>query len=180
MKERIIHTDPASEFYTDEGCFILELSNSPEDQAVSIARARVQPGVRTRLHRLKGIAERYLILEGRGHVEVGDLPAGEVGPGDVVWIPPGCPQRIENIGDRDLVFLAFCTPRFTPEVYEDMDPSMADAPEGSAPQPQGSSGNKRGWRPKTCLSSPPGRPRQRDRRTLPHPRYKKRDLPRIP
>jgi mannose-6-phosphate isomerase-like protein (cupin superfamily) len=63
-----------------------------------------------------------VLLSGRGRVELGGLPAQNVGPGDVVLIPPGCPQRIANAGREDLVFLAICTPRFTPEAYEDIDP----------------------------------------------------------
>jgi mannose-6-phosphate isomerase-like protein (cupin superfamily) len=50
----------------------------------SIARARVAPGVTTRWHRLKGTAERYLIIEGRGRVELGKLGAHDVNAGDVV------------------------------------------------------------------------------------------------
>ena len=42
----------------------------------------------------------------------------EVGPGEVVVIPAGTPQRIAAFGDEDLVFLAICTPRFTPECYQ--------------------------------------------------------------
>jgi len=38
-------------------------------------------------HRPRGITERYVILEGRGRVEVGDLPPEEVEPGAVVLIP---------------------------------------------------------------------------------------------
>ncbi|HEV3008467.1 MAG TPA: cupin domain-containing protein [Burkholderiales bacterium] len=111
--------DPGAEFRIPEGCFINELSNTPDDAAVSIARARVPRGVTTRWHRVKGTAERYVILEGRGRVEVGDLPAQEVGPGDFVLIPPSCRQRIANIGDGDLIFLAICTPRFVQEAYQD-------------------------------------------------------------
>jgi mannose-6-phosphate isomerase-like protein (cupin superfamily) len=107
------------EFYIDEGCFIVELSNTPDDPAVSIARARVPQGVTTRWHRVKDTAERYVILEGKGRAEVGDLPPQEVGPGDVVRIPESCRQRIANIGDRDLIFLAICTPRFRLEAYQD-------------------------------------------------------------
>lgn len=121
MHSTVLKADEDSEFYTEEGCFILELSNSPEDSDVSIARARVASGVTTRLHRLRGVAERYIILEGNGRVKVGELPAQEVHPGTVVLIPPGCPQHITNIGTGDLVFLAICTPRFTPAVYEDLD-----------------------------------------------------------
>ena len=59
------------------------------------------------------------ILQGRGRVEVGDLAPQEVGPGDVVLIPPSVRQRIANTGREDLVFLAICTPRFRNEAYED-------------------------------------------------------------
>jgi mannose-6-phosphate isomerase-like protein (cupin superfamily) len=45
-----------------------------------------------------------------------------VGPGDLVHIPAGCPQRIANLGDTDLTFLALCTPRFTHTAYGDLDP----------------------------------------------------------
>ncbi len=120
MKEKIVRSDQGTEFYTDEGCFILELSNCAEDEAVSIARARVEPGVTTGLHRLRGVTERYLILKGKGYVEVSDLPPTDVGPGDVVLIPSDCTQRITNTGTGDLLFLAVCTPRFTPDSYEEV------------------------------------------------------------
>jgi mannose-6-phosphate isomerase-like protein (cupin superfamily) len=117
--------DLRSEFLTDEGCFITELSNVPEDAEASIARARVLPGVTTRWHQLKGTAERYVILSGTGRVEVRELPAQEVAPNDFVLIPPGCRQRITCTSAEDLVFLAICTPRFRPEAYEDIDPAPA-------------------------------------------------------
>jgi mannose-6-phosphate isomerase-like protein (cupin superfamily) len=108
------------EFWFEEGCFITELSNTPDDPAVSIARARVPRGVTTRWHRVKDTVERYVILEGSGRAEVGELPPREVGPGDVVVVPSSCRQRIANIGDNDLVFLAICTPRFERQAYEEL------------------------------------------------------------
>ena len=123
MHARVRLSDPRAEFHTDEGCFITELSNTPEDADASIARARVLPGITTRWHRLKGTAERYVILSGTGRVEVGELPAQEVEPNDVVLIPPGCRQRITCTSAEDLVFLAICTPRFRAEAYEDIDPA---------------------------------------------------------
>ena len=72
-------------------------------------------------HRLKGIDERYYILKGAGLVEVGDLPPQEVEVGDVVIIPALCHQRIKNIGQDDLVFLAICSPRFIDDAYEDLE-----------------------------------------------------------
>lgn len=121
MKPRIIRVLDSAEYYFQEGCFIRELSNSADDPDCSIARARVEPGVTTRLHRLAGTVERYVILEGAGRVEVGEMPPADVGPGDVVLIPAGCEQRITNTGESDLVFLAICTPRFRPDAYEDVD-----------------------------------------------------------
>lgn len=121
IKTGILKQDLNAEFYTDERCHIIELSNSADDTEVSIARARLEPGVTTRWHRLADTAERYCIVSGSGRVEIGDLPPREVGSGDVVLIPPMCRQRIANIGDEDLVFLAICTPPFTDEVYEDIE-----------------------------------------------------------
>lgn len=117
----ILRFESGEEYYFEEGCFIRELSNSPDDPDCSIARARVEPGVTTRLHRLAATVERYVILEGRGVAEVGDMQPADVGPGDVVLIPSGCRQRITNTGQSDLIFLAVCTPRFRPEAYEDVD-----------------------------------------------------------
>ncbi len=121
MKETVIRIDPDAEFYTSERCHIIELSNRPDDPEVSIARARVAPGVTTRWHRLIGTAERYVILVGNGRVEVGSLAPQDVSAGDVVLIPPSRRQRIANIGPGDLIFLAICSPRFRPEAYEELE-----------------------------------------------------------
>jgi mannose-6-phosphate isomerase-like protein (cupin superfamily) len=121
VKETIKSLNLDDEFYTSEGCYITELCNTSEDPDASIARARVEPGVTTRWHRLVGTVERYLILQGKGRVEVGNLPFQEVSAGDIVLIPPMCRQRISNIGSGDLVFLAICTPRFVNDVYEDIE-----------------------------------------------------------
>jgi mannose-6-phosphate isomerase-like protein (cupin superfamily) len=117
----IRRTRPEDEYFFMEGCHILELSNSDDDPDASIARARVESGVTTRLHCLDGITERYVMLVGRGVVRVGDSRPVEVGPQDVVIIPAGVPQQITNTGTSDLVFLAVCTPRFKLEAYRDLD-----------------------------------------------------------
>jgi mannose-6-phosphate isomerase-like protein (cupin superfamily) len=118
VKESLIKVNEKDEFFIEEGCFILEMWNTPEDGEVSIARARVRPGVTTVRHRLKDTVERYVILEGTGSVEIGTLPPTKIGPGDIVIIPRNTPQRITNTGDMDLIFLCVCTPRFVPEEYE--------------------------------------------------------------
>ncbi len=120
MHSRIIKPDPALEYFTDEQCFILEAWNNAEDPALSIARARVAPGVTTRRHYLQGVEERYVILSGQGRVSIGELDAVDVGPGDVIVIPAGTPQCICNTGHTDLLFYALCTPRFSTDCYKSL------------------------------------------------------------
>ncbi len=117
MKPEIKFCDLSSEYFFAEGCFITELSNSPDDPQLSIARARVEPGKTTKWHYLRGVSERYVILEGIGKVEIGELEPQIVKAGDSVIIPPEVRQRITNTGEYDLVFLALCTPRFQNEIY---------------------------------------------------------------
>jgi mannose-6-phosphate isomerase-like protein (cupin superfamily) len=115
---RVFSTPPSREYYFREGCHILEWLNDPADPELSIARARVAAGTRTRRHRLEGTTERYLILSGEGRVFLGDDETGQpVGPGEVVWIPAGTDQSIEALGREELVFLALCTPRFEERHY---------------------------------------------------------------
>lgn len=120
---QVVHNDSTPEYYFEERCHITEWWNSADDGAASIARARVEPGVTTRQHRLHGVTERYVMLEGTGCVAIAGRAPETVGPGDVVVIPADASQRITNTGATDLVFLAICTPRFRPEIYEDLEDS---------------------------------------------------------
>ncbi len=117
MQAKVIHARPEREYWFREGCHILEVANHPGDPQVSIARARLEPGTTTRWHSLRGTWERYLIVEGTGVAEIGELQPVHVAAGDVVCIPPETRQRIRNAGAGDLVFYAICSPRFTPGCY---------------------------------------------------------------
>jgi hypothetical protein len=70
MEASVKHFDASRELYTPEKCHIVELSNTPDDPEVSIARARVEPGVKTPWQRVTGTTERYVIQQGKGCVEV--------------------------------------------------------------------------------------------------------------
>jgi mannose-6-phosphate isomerase-like protein (cupin superfamily) len=113
--------DASKEFATPERCHISETYGTPADDSLSIARARVEPGVTTAWHAVANTVERYIITEGRGRVEVADFPPAEVGPGDVVVIPAGTRQRIANTGTSDLIFYCVCTPRFNPANYNPLE-----------------------------------------------------------
>jgi mannose-6-phosphate isomerase-like protein (cupin superfamily) len=112
----IVKARTTCEFPTDERCLITERWNRDDDTTVSLAQARIEPGVVTQLHALDGVAERYLVLAGRGWVEV-DGERHDVEPGDVVLIPPAAAQRASASLDGDLVVLCVCTPRFEPAAY---------------------------------------------------------------
>ena len=118
MKPHVERPQPSAEYATPERCRILESWNVASDPEVSIARARVAPGVTTAAHRLSGVTERYVIIEGRGRVAIGTGLMQDVVPGDVVIIPAGVTQHITNTGTTDLVFYCICTPRFTQDCYE--------------------------------------------------------------
>ncbi len=116
-----VHGPEAAEYFFAEGCYITELHNRADDPLLSVARARLPAGASTRWHRLRDTSERYLVLQGEGRVQLGEAFTHTVRAGDSVLIPPGCAQRIHNTGNGDLVFLALCTPRFTPAAYDDLE-----------------------------------------------------------
>ena len=117
MRAEIKRINSITEFDTAERCFIKEVSNNSNDQEVSIAQARVAPGVTTAWHKLKAVTERYIIVSGQAQVEIEGLEATDVVEGDVVLIPAYTAQRISNTGQSDLIFFAVCSPRFTDECY---------------------------------------------------------------
>lgn len=108
-----------SEYYFKEGCFIEEWHNNELDQDCSIARVRVVARTATKLHALQDTTERYVILSGQGKVWVNQQQR-LVGEGDVVVIPAGASQKIENLKSQDLIFLAICQPRFQAHNYYEL------------------------------------------------------------
>ena len=118
MSEYLVSgAQPAEEQWTEERCFIREVLNDSRVPEISLAEARVEPGVTTEWHRV-AVSEWYVIRRGEGLMEVGDADRFAVGPGDTVAIPAGARQRITNTGMTDLRFDCLCVPRFRPELYE--------------------------------------------------------------
>ena len=115
---RVKQNEACPEYYFREGCYISEWWNTPEDPACSIARVRLPKGQTTLPHTLRGTVERYVLLAGQG-VFISENQKYPVRAGDVVYIPGGTVQSIENPGSGDLIFLAICTPRFKENAYEE-------------------------------------------------------------
>jgi mannose-6-phosphate isomerase-like protein (cupin superfamily) len=116
MEPKIVSVSTIKEYLTPEHCYIFENWGSPK---VSIARARVEPGITTVPHHLIGVDEYYLIAQGEGTAKIGNLPPQKIGVGDVVAIPAGVSQSVTNTGKIDLIFHCICTPRFTEACYVD-------------------------------------------------------------
>ena len=114
MEIKIIKANSLNETETEERCSIAENYSCKE---VSIAKATVKPGVTTRAHHLKGVDEIYLIISGKGKLELGSQKSAIVGTGDTIIFPAGNSEKITNVGKTDLVFYCICTPRFTAECY---------------------------------------------------------------
>ena len=109
-----------TEVWTRERCFITELVNSVAQPEVSLARARVEPGITTELHSLS-VSEWYVIETGEGRMRVGDLEPFVVRPGDTIAVKPNTAQQITNSGSADLVFLCVCVPRFSRKCYKSLE-----------------------------------------------------------
>ncbi len=114
IQSQILPPDP-KEVWISEGIFVREMHNSDDDPTVSIARCRLPAGHATEPHRLC-IDERYIIESGAG-IMILDDKAFPVSRGDRIVIAAGMAQFIRNSGNDMLVFLAVCTPRFTPDCY---------------------------------------------------------------
>ena len=84
----------------------------------SLAHATVLPGKASQPHRLKS-SEVYYILSGQGTMHIGDDTAS-VGANQVIYIPPGARQYIENTGSQNLTFLCIVDPAWLPENEEVM------------------------------------------------------------
>jgi mannose-6-phosphate isomerase-like protein (cupin superfamily) len=117
MIRTVTTQDDVHEYYTEERCFITELINTPDYAPVSVARARVEPGVITEWHQVKDTDEMYYILSGEGDMEIEGREAGPVRAQDLVFIPRNTRQRIRNTGQTDLLFLCICAPRFEQQHY---------------------------------------------------------------
>jgi len=114
METKIVKAKTLRETPTEERCSVTE-NYSAEN--LSIALARVKPGITTAAHHLVGVNEIYIITSGKGQVDIGDLKPTRVSTGDLIIIPADVSQRITNIGKTDLVFYCICTPKFTAESY---------------------------------------------------------------
>ena len=83
-------------------------------QEQSLAEATLAPGQSTRRHYHGVTEEIYVVLEGRGEMEV-DGEQTLVAPGDAVLIPPRGWHQIRATAEGELRFLCCCAPPYRDE-----------------------------------------------------------------
>ena len=91
--------------------------NDGQDFGYSLAHATLQPGQASKPHILHGRSETYIIERGSGRAYIGDQER-EVGVGDVVFIPGGERQHIENTGGEPLRFWCVVCPPWSADSEE--------------------------------------------------------------
>ncbi|MGH2996666.1 MAG: cupin domain-containing protein [Gaiellaceae bacterium] len=104
----------AEPFTTADGSTIRVLLDAEAGGAAnqSLAEAWLEPGQATERHYHARAEELYVLLDGRGEMEV-DGERGEVGPGDAVLIPSGARHQIRASEDGPLRFLCCCAPPYS-------------------------------------------------------------------
>ena len=95
-------------FTTKDGSTIREYLHTEQQ---SLAEATVLAGESTERHYHGRSEEIYLLLAGRGTMEL-DGDERDVAPGDAILIPPGAWHRI-SAGAADVRFLCCCSPPYS-------------------------------------------------------------------
>ena len=105
----------AEPFTTKDGSTIRVLLDAAEGGSAnqSLAEATLEEGQSTQRHYHAATEEIYVVLEGRGKMEV-DGVRREVGPGDAVLLPPGAWHELRAT-DGSMRFLCCCAPPYSHE-----------------------------------------------------------------
>jgi mannose-6-phosphate isomerase-like protein (cupin superfamily) len=106
--------EDATPFTTADGSTIRVLLDAESGGArnQSLAEAWLEPGQTTERHYHARTEELYVLLDGRGEMEV-DGARSQVGPGDAILIPPGAWHQIRASSASALRFLCCCAPPYS-------------------------------------------------------------------
>jgi mannose-6-phosphate isomerase-like protein (cupin superfamily) len=106
--------DQAEAFTTLDGSTIRVLVDASLGGAAnqSLAEATVTSGQATKRHYHAETEEIYVVLAGRGDMEV-EGERARVGPGDAILIPPGARHRITADASGELRFFCCCAPPYS-------------------------------------------------------------------
>ncbi len=110
--------DIKTPLHNPSGESVYELVGKAEDsggtQGHSLAHIVIPPGNTSHTHYHQISEETYYILSGTGTMRI-DEKGFTLQAGQACLIEPGEVHRIANEGSEDLVFLAVCSPPWTPD-----------------------------------------------------------------
>ncbi len=78
---------------------------------LSVTWVEGEPGSEQAVHSHEGREQVYVIVQGQGAMRVGD-EVQEVGPGTLIYVPPGTGHSIKNIGAERLIYVSSTSPPF--------------------------------------------------------------------
>ena len=108
--------DEVDEFEGNEGTKIRQIfhpHNTLSGIRFSLSHSLVNPGKRSKLHKMK-TSEIYYILEGEGTIHIDD-DVFQVSKDNAIYIPPHSKQFIENTGSKELKILCIVDPAWRQE-----------------------------------------------------------------
>jgi mannose-6-phosphate isomerase-like protein (cupin superfamily) len=112
----IVSRERAEAFTTLDGSTIRVLLDARLGGArnQSLAEATLEPGQATQRHYHADTEEIYVILAGKGDMEV-DGDRSRVAPGDAILIPPGAWHQLRADESAELRILCCCAPPYRDE-----------------------------------------------------------------
>lgn len=101
-------------YITKDESLITELQHPDRDPCrnQSLARAVINPGQSTLLHKHTLSEEIYFVETGKGILTCGNQQLAMTA-GESACISPGTPHKIDNIGDSLLSILCCCAPAYS-------------------------------------------------------------------
>jgi len=102
--------------YRDDGStnHILLRAGKFDARNLLITWTVVSPRGQQRGHSHAGSEQAYVFIHGTGRMQVGDEKEF-VGPGELVYVPPGLVHSVTNTGEENLVFITVASPPFPVE-----------------------------------------------------------------
>ncbi|MEN8257132.1 MAG: cupin domain-containing protein [Thermodesulfobacteriota bacterium] len=113
MVNKISRYGSIKEYITKDGSEIREMIHPQhqDNKKISVAEARIKPGMKTEPHYHKKSEEVYVVMAGKGLLRIEDKRY-EIEKGVSIVIMPGQVHGLENTNNEDLVVMCCCAPAY--------------------------------------------------------------------
>ena len=107
--------------------YLLLTEGQADSRHLSITWVEGEPGSQQNLHAHPASEQVYVIVAGRGLMQVADEEQ-EVGPGTMIFIPKGASHAIRNVGSEKLVYVSATSPPFDATGLYETPPMSEESP----------------------------------------------------